>query len=67
VARNGARIFVIAVMCEQQGPAALESPLHRHGGPAFFTLSLVPWTLLLAVLWRREARNRPSPHPLSQT
>lgn len=64
VARNGLRIFVIGTMCTREGVAALDSALHRHGGPVFFALSLVPWTLLLAVLWRREARARPSPLPV---
>ena len=66
IARNGLRIFVIGAMCARQGPAALESPLHRQGGPVFFVLSVIPWALLLAVLYRREASARSASAPLSQ-
>lgn len=65
IARNGLRIFVIGTMCVQQGPAALDSLLHRHGGPVFFALSLAPWTLLLFALCRREAVAR-SPVKISR-
>ena len=58
IARNALRIFVIGELCVRDGPAALDSILHRHGGPAFFALSLVPWTLLLLALGRREAAAR---------
>lgn len=58
IARNGLRIFVIGELCAQDGPAALESLLHRQGGPVFFALSLLPWTLLLLALCRREATAR---------
>ena len=58
VARNALRIFVIGELCLREGPAALDSILHRHGGPAVFALSLVPWTLLLLALGRREAAAR---------
>jgi len=61
IARNGLRIFVIGSMCVEQGPVALDSLLHRQGGPVFFALSLVPWTFLLLVLCRREnAACRPA-------
>ena len=60
VARNGLRIFVIGTMCAQQGPAALDSFLHRQGGPVFFALSLAPWAVLVLALHRREAAARRS-------
>jgi exosortase len=65
IARNGLRIFVIGELCAQDGPAALESLLHRQGGPVFFALSLLPWTLLLLALCRREATAR-RPVPVYQ-
>jgi len=65
IARNGLRIFVIGKLCAQDGPAALDSLLHRQGGPVFFVLSLLPWTLLLLALCRREATAR-RPVPVYQ-
>lgn len=67
VLRNGLRIFVIGSLCVRDGPAALDSTLHRHGGPVFFALSLVPWALLLALLRRREEGARPRPVTDSQS
>lgn len=58
IARNGLRIFVIGSMCVEEGPVALDSLLHRQGGPVFFAVSLVPWTLLLFVLCRYENSAR---------
>src|SRR5262249_17014772 len=45
--RNGFRIFVIGRLCVAYGPQMLASPIHRHGGPLFFALSLVPLFLFL--------------------
>jgi len=37
----------------------IDSPIHHHGGPIFFILSLIPLYLLL--LWlRRSDAHRPS-------
>ena len=57
--RNGIRIFVIGQMCVDGGPEMIHSPVHRHGGPFFFALSLAPLFLLLFLLWKseRNARN----------
>lgn len=46
--RNGFRIFVIGELCARIGPEMIHSWIHRHGGPIFFALSLVP---LFALLW----------------
>ncbi len=58
--RNGLRIFVIGFLCVHLGPEMIHSWVHRQGGPLFFALSLIPFGLLLALLWRRERRN-PAP------
>jgi exosortase C (VPDSG-CTERM-specific) len=52
--RNGFRIFVIGRLCAAYGPQMLASPIHRHGGPLFFVLSLVPLFLLLIFLRKTE-------------
>jgi exosortase C (VPDSG-CTERM-specific) len=57
--RNGFRIFVIGRLCVAYGPQMLSSPIHRHGGPLFFVLSLVPLFLLLIFL-RKTEQTKPS-------
>jgi exosortase C (VPDSG-CTERM-specific) len=48
--RNGFRILVIGELCVHVGPQMIDSPIHHHGGPLFFALSLVPFFLLLYYL-----------------
>lgn len=57
VLRNGFRIFVIGILCAEIGPHMIHSVIHRHGGPLFFVLSLVP--LAAFAVWLR--RNERSP------
>lgn len=57
--RNGFRIFVIGRLCVAYGPQMLASPIHRHGGPLFFALSLVPFFLFLLFL-RKTEQAKPS-------
>jgi exosortase C (VPDSG-CTERM-specific) len=60
IIRNGLRIWVIGFLCVEFGPDMIHSIIHRHGGPFFFALSLVPFFLLLCWLRRGEqgkARN----------
>lgn len=52
--RNGFRIFVLGRLCVAYGPQMLDSPIHHHGGPLFFALSLIPFLLLLAFLRKTE-------------
>jgi exosortase C (VPDSG-CTERM-specific) len=59
--RNGFRIFVIVRLCAAYGPQMLNSPIHHHGGPLFFALSLIPFFLLLLFLRKTErVNNEPS-------
>ena len=60
--RNGFRIFVIGELCTHFGPQMIDSPIHRHGGPLFFALSLGPFLLLLYLLYRRP---RPVADPVA--
>jgi exosortase/archaeosortase family protein len=48
--RNGFRVFVIGELCVHVGPQMINSPIHHHGGPLFFVLSLPPFFLLLYFL-----------------
>jgi exosortase C (VPDSG-CTERM-specific) len=55
--RNGFRIFVIGQLCAQIGPQMIDSPIHHHGGPIFFILSLIPFFLLLVYLIKFDRRH----------
>lgn len=52
--RNGFRVFVIGELCVHVSPRMIDSPIHHHGGPIFFVLSLVPFFLLLYFLRKGE-------------
>jgi len=55
VLRNGFRIFVVGELCVHVGPQMIDSSIHHHGGPIFFSLSLIPQLLLLLLLTRSES------------
>lgn len=57
LARNGFRIFVIGRLCTDFGPQMLASAIHRHGGPLFFALSMIPFLLFLYLLRKSEKNN----------
>jgi exosortase C (VPDSG-CTERM-specific) len=52
--RNGFRVFVIGQLCVRVGPQMIDSPIHHQGGPIFFVLSLIPFFLVLYLLWRSD-------------
>jgi exosortase C (VPDSG-CTERM-specific) len=56
ILRNGFRILVIGLLCVHIGPQMIDSPIHHHGGPIFFALSLVP--LFLLALWLRHGEQQ---------
>lgn len=63
--RNGFRVFVIGELCVQIGPHMIHSWVHRQGGPLFFALSLIPFSLILYFLFRRDrhaVRLKPNPN-----
>jgi hypothetical protein len=45
----------------------IDSPIHHHGGPIFFALSLVPFFLLLFFMrkWDSRASEASKPQPES--
>jgi exosortase/archaeosortase family protein len=52
--RNGFRVFVLGQLCIHFGPQMIDSPIHHHGGPLFFVLSLAPFFLLLYFFRKTE-------------
>jgi exosortase len=54
VAKNGLRIFVIAMLGTRVDPEFLTGKLHHQGGIVFFMISLVIVFLLISVLRRGE-------------
>jgi exosortase/archaeosortase family protein len=58
--RNGLRIFTIGELCVNIGPEMLDSYIHRRGGPIFFALSLIPFFLILLLLWKSERKGPPT-------
>jgi exosortase C (VPDSG-CTERM-specific) len=55
--RNGFRIWVVGELCTHISPDMINSYIHRHGGPIFFALSLIPFGLFLTVLQKTEHRK----------
>ena len=58
ILRNGFRILVIGLLCVNVGPQMIHSLIHRRGGPLFFTLSLIPFFLVLWWLRKGDVRIR---------
>jgi exosortase C (VPDSG-CTERM-specific) len=58
ILRNGLRIFTIGELCVHVSPDMIDSYIHRHGGPIFFVLSLIPFFFLLLVLRKSESKSR---------
>jgi exosortase/archaeosortase family protein len=58
LARNGLRVVTIGELCVHVSPDMIHSPIHHHGGPLFFVLSLIPLFLLLYLLRRAESKGR---------
>jgi len=58
IVRNGFRIFTIGMLCTHVGPHMIHSPIHHRGGPVFFVLSLVPFFLLLILLYKSDKKSR---------
>lgn len=67
--RNGFRIFVIGELCVRIGPHMIDSFVHKKGGPIFFALSLIPFSILVYFLVksdRRQSASKPAvSHPQS--
>ena len=64
--RNGFRVFVLGELCIHVGPQMIDSPVHHHGGPLFFVLSLVPFFLLLYFLRKTERTGAAGRSPNSE-
>jgi hypothetical protein len=57
ILRNGLRIFIIGQLCVRVSPGMIDSYVHRHGGPIFFAMSLIPFFLLLVILRKSESKS----------
>jgi exosortase C (VPDSG-CTERM-specific) len=60
ILRNGFRILVIGELCVHLSPDMIDSYIHHKGGPIFFALSLVPFSLLLLLLLKLDRRSAPA-------
>jgi len=60
IIRNGFRIFTLATLTVHVDARIIHSPLHHHGGPIFFLLSLIPFFALLFLLRKSEHMRRTS-------
>ncbi len=56
IMRNGLRILTISWLTVHVDREIINGPVHKHGGPPFFVLSLIPLFCLL--LWFRKRENR---------
>jgi exosortase/archaeosortase family protein len=56
VAKNGLRIFTIAMLGTKIDPGFLTGRLHHHGGVVFLLIALVVIVLLLWILRKGEQR-----------
>src|SRR5262249_10941727 len=56
ILRNACRIVTISCLCAYVDAGMIDSPIHRHGGPFFFVLSLIPLVALLWCFWRGLGR-----------
>lgn len=55
--RNGFRVFVIGELCVHVGPHMIDSPIHHYGGPIFFALSMIPFSVLVYYLVKSDRRR----------
>jgi exosortase C (VPDSG-CTERM-specific) len=58
IVRNGFRIFVVGELCVHINHNMINSWIHRHGGPVFFVLSLIPFFLFLIWLRKSELKRQ---------
>ena len=58
IVRNGFRIFVVGELCVHISHDMINSWIHRHGGPVFFALSLIPFFLFLIWLRKSELKRQ---------
>lgn len=56
--RNGLRVFTVGQLCVNVSPDMIDSYIHRKGGPIFFAISLVPFFLVLLILWKSERKPK---------
>lgn len=63
--RNGLRVTTIGELCVRIGPEMIDSYIHRHGGPIFFVISLIPFSIALFLLLKLDRKKGTLPNPTS--
>ncbi|MDP3178727.1 MAG: archaeosortase/exosortase family protein, partial [Spirochaetaceae bacterium] len=63
--RNGFRIFVIGELCVRIGPHMIDSIVHKRGGPIFFALSLIPFSILVYFLVKSDRKKAVAATPIT--
>lgn len=66
IAKNGLRIFMIAMLATRVDPGFLTGRLHHQGGIVFFTISLLIIFVLLRILRHREEGRTQKPGLVAQ-
>lgn len=61
VAKNGLRIFVLAILGTRVDPGFLTGKLHRQGGIIYFLIALSVIFVLVWILNRRDEQKQPRP------
>ena len=61
-AKNGLRIFTIAMLGTRVDPGYLTGRFHHHGGVVFLLIALIAVFLLLWILRRGEVRRSAASH-----
>ena len=61
--RNGLRVTTIGELCVRIGPEMIDSYIHRHGGPIFFAISLIPFSFALFLLLKTDRKKKPLLNP----
>jgi exosortase len=61
VAKNGLRIFVLAILGTRVDPGFLTGKLHRQGGIIYFLIALSVIFVLVWILNRRDEQKQPGP------
>jgi exosortase len=67
IAKNGLRIFTVAMLGTRIDPAYFEGWLHHHGGIVFFVVVLALTFMIIWILRRGEEARASRPHRLFQS
>lgn len=66
IIRNAFRIFALSMLTIHWDPRVIDSALHHKGGPIFFAISLIPFSLFLMWLCRSERKSHSETKPTAR-